>query len=84
VLFGKLEQSKGLVRIKSNWCKGCGFCVQYCPTDVLEMSADYNAKGYHPPVVKAADACTDCRFCEMICPEFAINVRTAPKENNLE
>ena len=38
------------------------------------MSKGYNAKGYHPPQVKTVDDCRDCKFCEMVCPEFAIFV----------
>ncbi len=47
--FGKLKKAYGKVTINPNWCKGCGFCVEFCPTDALEMSKAYNAKGYHPP-----------------------------------
>ncbi len=53
-------------------CKGCGFCVEYCPRDVLEMSKEFNAKGYHPPQVKDIAACAFCNYCEVVCPEFAI------------
>ena len=53
-------------------CKGCGFCVEYCPRDVLEMSDEFNAKGYHPPRVKDISLCVVCNLCEVICPEFAI------------
>jgi 2-oxoglutarate ferredoxin oxidoreductase subunit delta len=74
--FGKLKQAYGKVTINRNWCKGCGYCVSYCPTDALEMSKTYNAKGYHPPQLKTADNCRDCKFCEMVCPEFAIFVTT--------
>ena len=63
--FGKLKKAYGRVTINPNWCKGCGFCVEYCPTDALEMSKAYNAKGYHPPKVKNADDCRDCKFCEV-------------------
>ena len=33
-----------------------------------------NAKGYHYPVVVAGKelACVNCRFCKLVCPEFAI------------
>lgn len=72
--FGKLKPKTGTVHINRNWCKGCGFCVEYCPTNVLEMSKDYNKKGYHPPEVKVADMCRNCRYCEIVCPEFAIYV----------
>ncbi|KAA5608749.1 4Fe-4S dicluster domain-containing protein [Rhodovastum atsumiense] len=74
--FGKLRKAYGRITINPNWCKGCGFCVEYCPTAALEMSRAYNAKGYHPPRVKAAEECRDCKFCEKVCPEFAIFVTT--------
>ena len=62
----------GELHIIKDRCKGCAFCVEYCPKDVLEISEEFNAKGYHPPrVVKEAD-CVNCRLCEMLCPEFAI------------
>ena len=53
-------------------CKGCGFCVEYCPRDILVLSRAFNKKGYHPPVVAKAGQCVNCNLCEMICPEFAI------------
>lgn len=55
-------------------CKGCGFCIEFCPGKILELSDEFNAKGYHPPRVKDHDGCFDCRLCELICPEFAIYI----------
>ena len=52
-------------------CKGCGFCVEFCPTGALELSGSYNRKGYHPPIV-IEDDCVYCEVCELICPEFSI------------
>ena len=49
-------------------------CVRYCPCDVLEMSEEINAKGYHPPRAKNPDQCVACRLCELLCPEFCIYV----------
>lgn len=66
------KKVRGLVFIDPERCKGCGFCVAFCPTDVLELAKDYNKKGYHPPVVKDADACTGCELCGLFCPDFAI------------
>jgi len=74
MFFNDLKQMRGKVHINPNWCKGCGFCVQFCPKKVLDMSPEFNAKGYHPPYVKNPDACHDCMFCQVICPEFSIYV----------
>jgi 2-oxoglutarate ferredoxin oxidoreductase subunit delta len=64
----------GEVHIIKERCKGCGFCVEYCPKKVLELSDEFNSKGYHPPIVKDPVNCVDCQLCEMLCPEFAIYV----------
>ena len=78
--FGNLKPAFGRVIINPNWCKGCGFCVEYCPTGALEMSTGYNSKGYHPPFVKSTEDCRDCKFCERVCPEFAIFVTSIKDE----
>ena len=44
---------RGAVRVNRERCKGCGICIEFCPKQVLERSATFNAKGYHPPEVKA-------------------------------
>ena len=68
----KIQVPKGEVHIITERCKGCGFCVEYCPRKVLEVSDKFNAKGYHPPRVAKPERCVNCGFCTMICPEFAI------------
>ena len=65
---------RGKVSIIEDRCKGCGFCVEYCPRSVLELSGHFNRKGYHPPYVRSPEDCVNCNFCEVICPEFAIYV----------
>jgi 2-oxoglutarate ferredoxin oxidoreductase subunit delta len=58
--------------IRPEYCKGCAFCVEFCPKKVLFMSEGFNSKGYHPPGVDPEAKCTNCKLCELLCPEFAI------------
>ena len=68
----KLKIPQGELHIVIDRCKGCGFCVEYCPKGVLELSPEFNIKGYHPPVAVKEGECVNCDLCETICPEFAI------------
>ena len=68
----EIQITKGIVHILEDRCKGCEYCVDYCPKDVLKLSTHFNQKGYHPPFVLKPDDCVNCHYCEIICPEFAI------------
>lgn len=70
--FDKPGSPRGRIEVIDDRCKGCSFCVEYCPNDVLELSSRFNKKGYHPPEVVKPEMCVNCGFCRMICPEFAI------------
>jgi 2-oxoglutarate ferredoxin oxidoreductase subunit delta len=67
------KKARGLVWIDNERCKGCGFCIEFCPLHVLAMSAKFNEKGYHYPEMVAADKCVACDLCGMYCPDFAIH-----------
>ena len=71
---GSRQVPHGQVYIIPHRCKGCLFCIEFCPRDVLLESTEMNAKGYHFPVVAAGkeNQCANCEFCTLICPEFAI------------
>ena len=73
----------GRVHVIVERCKQCDFCIDYCPTDVLEYSADTNATGYHYPVVAEGKegSCVHCRFCDLICPELAIYTTAVEAED---
>jgi len=80
--IGASRKARGTVYIDRNRCKGCGFCIEFCPPKVLAFSATYNEHSYHPAELVKDEGCTGCDLCGLYCPDFAIfGVRqTAVKE----
>ena len=66
------RKAKGKAHLKKDWCKECRFCIEFCPGGVLAVSDEFNALGYHPPIIVDESKCTGCELCGMLCPEFAI------------
>jgi len=71
-------------KVIEDFCKGCGFCIEFCPVDALEESEKLNAKGVHPPKLKSEDACIGCGLCERICPDFAVHLEKKEGEGERE
>jgi 2-oxoglutarate ferredoxin oxidoreductase subunit delta len=69
----KRPKKPGKTTVNIQRCKGCGFCVEFCPGRVLRLSKDFNRKGYHYPEVVAPALCRGCDLCGMLCPDFAIH-----------
>ena len=61
--------------INWDWCKGCGICVHFCPTKVLELDAEDKSVAVRP------EDCICCKMCELRCPDFAITVITEDRLN---
>jgi 2-oxoglutarate ferredoxin oxidoreductase subunit delta len=80
----RVKVPRGTVHIIDDRCKGCGFCIEYCPKDILVFSEAFNRKGYHFPEVIADGQCVNCNLCEMICPDFAIFSQPAAAVDALE
>lgn len=70
---GSKSKKHGLTIIHVERCKGCSFCVAFCPAHNLELSPKFNRKGYHYPVVQDQSLCKGCDLCGMLCPDFAIH-----------
>lgn len=66
--------AKGKVEIRSESCKSCGYCVKFCPKNVLAIGENVNQKGYPFAVAKNPEDCIGCMQCGQICPDAAIEV----------
>ena len=49
-------------------CSGCGTCVDWCPTDAIQLDADGLAQ-------RDENACLGCGVCARFCPEAAISLK---------
>ncbi len=63
-----------VVSIDADRCKGCTYCVEFCPRGVLRMGTELSQKGYQLAEVGDPDKCLGCGLCEVLCPEFAVHV----------
>jgi 2-oxoglutarate ferredoxin oxidoreductase subunit delta len=64
------------LNVNRNWCKGCGICVSFCPTKVLELDERDKVTVIRP------EDCICCRMCELRCPDLAIEVLTEEGEKD--
>ncbi|RLI22309.1 4Fe-4S ferredoxin [Candidatus Bathyarchaeota archaeon] len=70
----KIKKPIAEIHIIRDNCKGCGYCIEFCPKNVLEKSNELNKRGVHFPVAVRPEECVICSFCSAVCPEFAIFV----------
>jgi len=66
------KKGKGTVFVKEEFCKGCSYCIDFCPTGAIGFSKEFNHKGYHFPILANPEKCTGCDLCGLYCPDFAI------------
>ncbi|MBU1194835.1 MAG: 4Fe-4S binding protein [Proteobacteria bacterium] len=62
--------------IDTQWCKGCGICIHFCPEKVLEFDEQGKAKAVRP------EDCIACRLCELRCPDLAIQIIMDKEDNH--
>jgi NAD-dependent dihydropyrimidine dehydrogenase PreA subunit len=62
------KRDRGLLRVDGNECKGCGLCIEACPSKAIHLSDELNPHGYRTATYNGA-GCTGCGICFFACPE---------------
>jgi len=70
----KPSPKENSITIVPVYCKGCGLCVDICPTGTLQLADNVESKFGVTVKVDAPEYCIGCKMCEMRCPDFAIFV----------
>ena len=68
-----------LTKINPDLCKGCSYCIKFCPKKILTMGSERNRKGHFYPVYTDENACNSCGICALMCPEGAIEIEKGEK-----
>lgn len=65
----KYENSKCMLFVRPELCKGCEICIEFCPVKALSLDKK-------KLIVTASnmEKCIACGMCEMRCPDFAIYI----------
>jgi 2-oxoglutarate ferredoxin oxidoreductase subunit delta len=67
-MIAGVKHDRGLIRVDTNECKGCGLCIEACPPRVIALSDRLNHYGYRTATY-AGTGCTGCGICFLACPE---------------
>ncbi len=70
----KTSEVRGRIVIEKDKCKGCEYCIIYCPKKCIEISRDINIRGVNYAVFSRPEACIACGICARVCPEVCIQV----------
>lgn len=62
------------IKVVSERCKSCGYCIKFCPKQVLAIGENVNNKGYEYVEPVNLEDCISCCICARICPDGAIEV----------
>lgn len=68
----KIIYMRATIKINQEKCKGCGFCIKFCPKQCISFSKQFNEFGYHWAILEKENDCIGCGFCFMMCPDVCI------------
>lgn len=62
------------IKVVAERCKSCGYCIKFCPKNVLALGQKVNSKGYEYVEAIHMQNCIACCMCGRICPDGAIEI----------
>ncbi len=74
-----MAKIQGKIVVDTERCKGCGVCIEACPTQTISLHSQVNSKGYNYCYMSAPHACIDCASCAVVCPDSCIVVYSTKK-----
>lgn len=69
-----MAKVRGAVVVDKEACKGCGICVNECPSGVLALYKEVNSRGYHYSYMENPENCIGCANCGVVCPDTCITI----------
>jgi len=63
------------VKVNPEKCKGCGFCVEVCPLELVSLQEK---------VASISTGCVQCQACVKVCPAGAIDSDTSFPEGTIQ
>lgn len=70
----KWEGPQGIFSVSPDLCKGCGLCIEKCPSQVIDWAMKTGVYGTFIVKAKRIERCTACRICALVCPDAAIDI----------
>ena len=59
--------------VNTEYCKGCGYCIDVCPVGCITFSEAPNKSGYQFIKVNKDD-CIKCGSCYTVCPDSVYEI----------
>jgi 2-oxoglutarate ferredoxin oxidoreductase subunit delta len=69
-----MSKTGNSVVVRTEYCKGCTLCVEFCKKGVLRVSEKLNRQGYYYIEPVEGAECTGCMVCTLVCPDLALEV----------